>query len=402
VQARPIRVLIADDSEQARAAMRQMLTAEGGFEVVGEAADGRSAVERVRALRPDAAVVDVLLPGIGGIEAARVMASEAGTAVVLVSVEGAPEFMRQAMASGARDYLVKPFSGPELAQAVRSACSGRRGTAGGRLVVFFGAKGGAGRTLLAVNVAVAAGRLDPARPTVLADLALPFGDAAAHCGLVPQSHLGDACRSDPALLDEMCEAPPGLPIRVLAAPADPVAAAELERSGSEGVGRVLESLLERFPRVVADTAPNLGPVTLRALERADAAVAVTTPEVPALQDTSRLLHLLVNDLGYGRERIRVVVNRTHPAASVSMRVVSEVLGFPVAMEVPFDPVAAGSVGVNLPPAGRRRRTPLALAAYDLVPLLFGAAAPAEQADAGPAGAPARPLASGAPRFAGPA
>lgn len=363
-----IRVLIVDDSTEARCSMRAMLATETGFAVVGEAGDGRSAIALAQELRPDAAVVDVRLPDISGIEVARRLASDPGVAVVLVSVEGTPEAMRRAMASGARDYLTKPFSASDLVQALRAACRRSKEPSRGQLAVLFGAKGGAGRTTLAVNLAVAAGRMDSARPAVLVDLALPFGQVAAHCDFVPQSHLGDACRSQLTLLEEMCEAPPGLPIRVLAAPPDPAVAADLAQSGAEAVGRVLDALLARHRFVVADTSADLAPLTLCALERANIALVVTTPEVPAVQITARLLHLLVDQLGYDARRLRIVVNRPHPAPALPIRVVAETLGFPVAVEMPFDAEAAANVGIHLPAAGRRRRTALGSAAYQLAQL----------------------------------
>jgi DNA-binding NarL/FixJ family response regulator len=100
-------VLIVDDHEAFRERARALLTAEG-FDIVGEAADGESAVEAARGLRPDVVLLDVQLPGIDGFAVAEQLA--AGTdppAVVLISSRTAGAYRRRLRASPARGFIAK-------------------------------------------------------------------------------------------------------------------------------------------------------------------------------------------------------------------------------------------------------------------------------------------------------
>ena len=102
-----IRILIVDDHPSFRAVARRLLVAEG-YEVVGEEADGESGLAAVSALRPDAVLLDVHLPGIDGFEVAgRIAATANGTAVILTSSRDASDFGPLVEASGARGFVPK-------------------------------------------------------------------------------------------------------------------------------------------------------------------------------------------------------------------------------------------------------------------------------------------------------
>jgi pilus assembly protein CpaE len=378
-----IRVLVADGSPDGRRSIRSLLESAGGFNVVAEAADGAEAVAAARSLRPDVAVVEARLPGVDGVAAAAEIRRHTDTAVILVAESGDQEDLRRAMSAGARDYLVKPLGAADLARAVRAACR-RPGAADerGRLLVVLGAKGGAGRSLVAVNLAVAAALRWPERGTALVDLDLEGGDAATLCGLTPQGSIADVLRGrgplDRRLLREVVETPEGLPIRLLASPGDPAKAAEVRGEhgtwpAEERVGEIMEALVDEFGLVVVDTAVGMAEQTLPALDRADAAALVTTPEVPALRRTAALLHLITEGLGFPRDRVRLVVNRTAPHQELSPPVVAETVGLPVAVDLPFVREAAETVNAGRPLAAQRRRNRLGDLSVALAASLLGAA-----------------------------
>jgi DNA-binding NarL/FixJ family response regulator len=103
----PTKVLIVDDHAAFRATARMLLEAEG-FEVVGEAADGSSAVEQAAALAPDLVLLDVHLPDTDGFEVAdRVIAADGAPAVVLISSRAAGELEHRIEASGAKGFVSK-------------------------------------------------------------------------------------------------------------------------------------------------------------------------------------------------------------------------------------------------------------------------------------------------------
>ena len=114
------RVIIADDEALIRMDLREMLT-NLGYLVVGEVADGRSAVNQARELRPDVVVMDIKMPDMDGIEAAQVLTEERIAPTVLLSAYGQRELVDRAREAGVVAYLVKPYREEELAPAIEVA-----------------------------------------------------------------------------------------------------------------------------------------------------------------------------------------------------------------------------------------------------------------------------------------
>jgi len=111
------RVVIADDDPIIRMDLREML---GGmkYEVVGEAPDGRAAVELARKLSPDLVIMDIRMPELDGIEAARILTSEGVAPVLLLTAYSEPELVQRATQAGVIGYLVKPFRESQLGPAI--------------------------------------------------------------------------------------------------------------------------------------------------------------------------------------------------------------------------------------------------------------------------------------------
>jgi MinD-like ATPase involved in chromosome partitioning or flagellar assembly/DNA-binding NarL/FixJ family response regulator len=115
-----INVLIVDDISSTLDNLRKLLAFEADIKVVATAANGREAVEQAKKFRPDVVLMDVNMPEMDGIQATEIMASEAPTSpVIIMSVQGERDYLRRAMQSGAREFLIKPFSGDELIASVR-------------------------------------------------------------------------------------------------------------------------------------------------------------------------------------------------------------------------------------------------------------------------------------------
>ncbi|MDA8379805.1 MAG: response regulator transcription factor [Actinomycetota bacterium] len=118
-------VVIVDDHGLLRAGTRQILEEAGGFQVVGEAADGEAGLALVAELDPELVLVDIRLPGLNGIEVARrIAAGDAGTRVVVVSAYDDEDYVQAALAAGVAGYLLKTTPGDELVGALRAALSG--------------------------------------------------------------------------------------------------------------------------------------------------------------------------------------------------------------------------------------------------------------------------------------
>lgn len=120
-----IRVLLVDDQRLMRDGLRTLLELEGGLEVVGEAADGREALDTFAAVRPDVVLMDVRMPVMDGVEATRQLVSRWPRArVLIVTTFDDDEYVFDGLRAGARGYLLKDVSGHELAEAVRTVAAG--------------------------------------------------------------------------------------------------------------------------------------------------------------------------------------------------------------------------------------------------------------------------------------
>ncbi|WP_020134448.1 response regulator [Streptomyces sp. 351MFTsu5.1] len=120
-----IRVLVADDQMMVREGFSVLLNAMPDIEVVGEAVNGREAVERVRELAPDVVLMDIRMPELNGIEATREIVAANGTSKVLVlTTFDLDEYVYQALRAGASGFLLKDASARQLADGVRVVASG--------------------------------------------------------------------------------------------------------------------------------------------------------------------------------------------------------------------------------------------------------------------------------------
>ncbi|HSM54817.1 MAG TPA: response regulator transcription factor [Candidatus Sulfomarinibacteraceae bacterium] len=122
-----IRVVIADDHRLVRQGIHALLSNARNINVVGEAEDGEEAISLVERLSPDVLVVDVSMPRLNGLEAAkRLFASGYRTPIVVLSMYGEADLVRRAFESGVSGYVLKQSTAAELVEAVRAAVDGER------------------------------------------------------------------------------------------------------------------------------------------------------------------------------------------------------------------------------------------------------------------------------------
>ena len=120
-----IRVFLVDDHTVVRQGLRRILESDDEIEIIGEAGDGRSAIELVQKLRPHVVVMDVAMPDLNGIEATRqILKRVEGTKVLVLSMHGDDVYVRQALKAGARGYLLKDSEDLDLIKAVKALRGG--------------------------------------------------------------------------------------------------------------------------------------------------------------------------------------------------------------------------------------------------------------------------------------
>lgn len=119
-----VRVVLADDQQLIRAGFARLLEAEAGIEVVGEAADGRQAVELCRSARPDVVLMDIRMPVLDGVAATREVVRHTSTRVLVLTTYDLDEYVFSALDAGASGFLLKDAPPEDLVRAVQVVASG--------------------------------------------------------------------------------------------------------------------------------------------------------------------------------------------------------------------------------------------------------------------------------------
>jgi DNA-binding NarL/FixJ family response regulator len=124
---RPIKIILADDHKIVRQGLHSLLAAQPDFEVVGEARDGEEALKLMEELSPDIAFMDVMMPNLNGIDAARI-AQQRGikTKLIFLSMHANATYVVRALQSGALGYVLKDSDLGEILQAIQNALEGKR------------------------------------------------------------------------------------------------------------------------------------------------------------------------------------------------------------------------------------------------------------------------------------
>jgi DNA-binding NarL/FixJ family response regulator len=116
-----LRILIADDHEVARRGIRSLLESHPGWEVCAEAKDGRDAVELATSLKPDLVLLDIGMPNLNGLEAARqILATSPNAAILILTMHDSDNVIREVLRAGARGFLLKSDAGRDLVAAVEA------------------------------------------------------------------------------------------------------------------------------------------------------------------------------------------------------------------------------------------------------------------------------------------
>src|SRR5258708_6814942 len=121
-----LRILVADDHELVRRGIRGQLSARRGWIVVGEAMNGREAVEKANKLKPDVAILDISMPDLDGLQATRrIREAIPTTEVVVLTMHESDQMVRRVLDAGARGYVLKSDLATHLVKAVKDVCAGK-------------------------------------------------------------------------------------------------------------------------------------------------------------------------------------------------------------------------------------------------------------------------------------
>lgn len=311
-----IKVMIVDDIPDTRENLRKLLAFEADIEVVGVAGTGREAVEIAGKVRPDVVLMDINMPDMDGITATKAISTTVRTAaVVIMSVQSEPGYLRQAMLAGARDFLTKPISSEELYTTIRRVYERnepirqqeQRLTSiavqaktpeskkisplggAGHIIVVYSPQGGAGTTTIATNIASALMR--PDTRVLLIDCNLQFGDVDAFLNLQSQSNVSDLTKAvddiDKELVDNVLVTHAS-GLKVLIAPPHPELAYDI---AANDVREVVKMLAATFDYVVVDTSTQYDALTLNLFELAERILLVANPTIPSIRNVRKMLDI---------------------------------------------------------------------------------------------------------------
>ncbi|MDR3562941.1 MAG: response regulator [Negativicutes bacterium] len=341
-----IRVLIADDVQATRENIRKLIEFHPGITVVGEAAAAEAAIQQAKEVQPDIILMDINMPGMDGITATSLLSAEVPKAgIIIMSVQAEREYLRKAMAAGAKDYLTKPFSGDELLQAVKQVHATqqqRRKVVAfepkppeeGKVITVFSAKGGIGKTTIATNLAVALADKTRGRVCII-DADLQFGDVSLFLNILPRATIADLVADIDNLDDKVLTGyltKHNQQVDVLAAPLRPEQA---EMVTGAHLTTVLKTLRTMYQYIIIDTAPAFNEAMLAALDEADQILVVASLDLPTIKNVKLCLEIM-ESLAYGPEKIKLVLNRTNSEGGMDIREAEESLKRSFTATLPSD------------------------------------------------------------------
>jgi pilus assembly protein CpaE len=325
-----IRILIVDDIPEARERLQKLLAFEADFEVVGMASGGREGIRLAVELQPDIVLMDINMPDMDGITAAKELRRNAPmVGVIMMSVQGEPQYIRSALQAGARDFLTKPPPTEELYATLRRVAEDVRSMTvmvsgddkkekkklevqeerTSHVIAVYSPQGGAGKTTIATNLAAALMR-EGVR-VLLVDCDFQFGDVGVFLNLKPQATIVELIRNvddlDIDLVNNVLVTHDS-GLRVLAAPLRPE---DAELVPMEKVPLLIEKLRGVFDYIVLDMNTRIDGTAITLFDMASRILLVLNPTLPALKNGLAVMTLF-GTLEYPEEKTQLVLNRVTP------------------------------------------------------------------------------------------
>jgi pilus assembly protein CpaE len=309
--------------------------------------------------------------------------------VVMVVKSLTSELLQSALRAGVRDVLASSFTPQQLIDTVSRAeqlarqLRERSGSGGaaeaepaqGKVITVFSSKGGCGKSFVASNLAVLLAQTS-GREVAMVDLDLQFGDLAIMLQLFPARTIFDAAQHLDRLDAEALRGyltPHRSLVSLLAAPLEPGLA---ETISADAVKSIMKMLKASFRYVVVDTPPSFTDHVLAALDESDECVLLTSMDVPSIKNLKLSLQTL-ELLGFGRNRVRLVLNRADSKVGLRVQEVEKTLGTTVDVAIPSSREVPLSINRGAPLVTEDPRSPVVSAILKIADAIVGAAAASE-------------------------
>ncbi len=355
-----ITILVVDDIPDTLENIKKLISFESDMDVVGTARTGTEGVAMAKKLRPNIIIMDINMPDMDGIQATGLITeSVPSAAVIMMSVQNDPDYMRRAMLAGARNFLTKPIKMDELYGTIRKvhdfhrkampvapdpsaakSSSGARaaGKRGGHVIAVYSPQGGVGATTIATNLA--SGLMKEGVRVLLIDADLQFGDVGIMLNLQSQSTMVDLIRDVDDLDTELFEnivATHDSGLKVLLGPSRPEYYESVEEK-PDALAQIIKKVSASYDFIVVDTSTRLDEVLLNILDMARLIVMVCMPTIPSVKN-ARLALDLFDQLKYPHDKVMLAVNRVPDdrqgkRSAVSLEKISDFLKHEVTTAIP--------------------------------------------------------------------
>ncbi|GBC97776.1 Septum site-determining protein MinD [bacterium HR17] len=375
----PLHILLALSNEHERAMLEQVLATVADTAVIATVTDADTLKTAVAERRPELVIVSSQFVGETTPALVEQVVTQHAVPVIVLLPGDDLALARQFLRAGATDVLPLllvpdelPVSIQTVRQRIRQSAPARPNQPG-RIVVFYGPKGGVGTSLVATNLAVALAAHLPAESVCLMDLDLQFGAIPILLNLQPKVTLATLAQRFQGELDfEFLRAflltHPDSNLRVLAAPSRPDLA---ELVTTFLVERTLQLLKTHFSVTIVDTPTMLQDTTLAALDAADYIFVVTALDLLAIRNTELVLSMFQKL--YPSDRIRLVLNRSNVHfGGLTPAQVEEHLRMPIVAQVPSDgQLAVTSINEGVPFVLQAPNAPISQSIFHLASLVVG-------------------------------
>ena len=320
------KILVVDDDANVQRLLQYTLKQEGYDVVI--AGDGAEGFRLWGAEAPDLILLDVQLPKLDGYQVATKIRSEEGgsshTPIIMLTAEREVEQKVRGLRAGADDYLIKPFHPAELLARIKSllarfaprdALLARPPM--GRVLAFYGAKGGVGTTTISINAAIALHR-ELGRKVALVDANLQFGDHRVFLDLgLDKKSIVDIVTAptiDQDIVRQvMVKHDSG--VDLLLAPPSPETA---ELVHPDHLPQILTQLATIYDYILVDVDKRLDDVNLGIFEAAETVLVVMTADLSCLKNV-RLILETMNHLGYPSSKVHLVLNRSNAFTGINVK-----------------------------------------------------------------------------------
>lgn len=337
------RILVVDDEPDIVRLLTFALQADG-YHVIA-AKSGSEGLERVRQERPDVVILDVMMPGMDGFEVCNELRSKpdtAGLPIIMLSALGQVSDRVKGLRAGADDYVPKPVNLDELSARVAALLSrSQRSGAGasapaktGKVLGFYGVKGGVGTTTIALNIAALLAQQK--KMVILAELRGAYGTLAAHLKWAPSENFAQLLELLPTQIDERAVNArlfsTGFGAKVLFGPQR---IEEFREPSVETIKATLKQLVNMAEYVVLDIQPGASPAIEAQVRACDLVSVILEPEPTCIQAAKVALELLRSWGVSGSLVSAVISNRSGMTTGANLREIRTQIGCEIVGVMPF-------------------------------------------------------------------